>query len=311
MNYVQLGKTDLKVSDIGFGAWAIGGLGWGSTGEGDKDFIAALETAYDNGVNFYDTCDAYGNGHSEELIGKVFARKRDKIIIATKAGTNFRQPERSKNFTEKYLLDSLDESLSRLQTDYVDIFLLHVPGTAVIEQGEIFETLDKIKASGKSRYCGLAMWIQPDILLALKKAVIDMLECPYNILNRGNAEAVKLAGEMNIPVFTSEPLAGGILTGKYSAQKAFTDGDHRKGFWTDERFAQFGSAMELIRECVKPPFVSMAQLALAFNINQPEIYAVIPGAKRPAHVVANITASGMRIPGEDLAKLMSIEGFSY
>ena len=116
MKYVKFGNTDLTVSDIGFGAWAIGGLGWGESAD-DVNYIAALKKAYELGVTLYDTCDAYGNGHSEELIGKVFKGMRDKVVLATKAGTNFRVPERSKNFGRQYLIDCLDESLVRMQTD--------------------------------------------------------------------------------------------------------------------------------------------------------------------------------------------------
>lgn len=300
MKYVKFGKTDLSVSEIGFGAWAIGGEKWGND-ISDDNSIASLEKAYDLGINFYDTCDAYGSGHSEELIGKVFKDRRSKVVIATKAGTNFRIPERSKNFGRKYLLDSLDESLKRLGTDYVDLFQLHVPGTQDIERGEIFETLDYIKKQGKSRYVGLAMWYNPDdIILALDKADFDVLQCPFNLLNQVNKKAVRLAGQKGVAVLTSEPLASGILTGKYSSATPFAKDDHRAGIWTKEKLGEIEPKLEYIRKNVKSPFTNMMELALAYNLSFKEINVVIPGAKKPSQVEGNVTASGLTIPADVL-----------
>ena len=126
MEYNIFGRTGMKVSDIGFGAWAIGGRGWGD-GSSDRDAVEALTVSWEKGVNLYDTCDAYGDGHSEELIGEFLKGRRKEAVIVTKGGTNFRLPERSKNFSKEYLMMCLEESLKRLQTDYVDVYLLHVP----------------------------------------------------------------------------------------------------------------------------------------------------------------------------------------
>ena len=156
--------------------------------------------------------------------------RREEIVLVTKGGTNFRLPERSKDFTRDYLLMCLDESLQRLQTDYVDVYLLHVPDSAWQEKGKIFDTMKEIKASGKARFCGLAMWGAADTLNAFKKDtenVIDVLECPFNILNKSNLEVVSIAQERGIPVLTSQPLASGILTGKYGRDTVFEQGDNR------------------------------------------------------------------------------------
>ena len=150
MKYRRFGKTELKVSEIGFGAWAIGGSGWG---EGCDDALSmeALACAWEEGVNLYDTCDSYGNGHSEELIGRFLTGKRDKAVIVTKGGTNFRVPERSKNFTREYLKMSLDESPKRLQTDYVDVYLLHVPDAGWQDREQVLDTMKELKRSGKAQ----------------------------------------------------------------------------------------------------------------------------------------------------------------
>ena len=313
MVYNSFGKTDLKVSDVGFGAWAIGGLGWGAKPD-DENAVAALKKAWDSGVNFYDTCDAYGNGHSEELMGTFFKGMRQQAIIVTKGGTNYRVPERSKNFTHDYLMMCLDESLQRLQTDYVDVYLLHVPSAQWQDQEKVFETLKEMKASGKTRYVGLAMWGAQDTLHAFEtdtERVIDVLECPFNILNKSNLEVVKIAKERQIGVLTSEPLAGGILTGKYGSDTVFPDDDHRKGFWTAERFESIREDMKVIEACMQETGMTMAQLALAYNLSYPGIESVIPGGKNAMQVEGNVSASGMRLSSEMVDRLTATKGFVY
>ena len=313
MKYRRFGNTELNVSEIGFGAWAIGGAGWG---EGCDDELSrkALECAWDAGVTLYDTCDSYGNGHSEELIGNFLKGKRDQAVIVTKGGTNFRLPERSKNFTRDYLVMCLDESLKRLQTDYVDVYLLHVPDAAWQEKGEVFETMKLLKKSGKARFCGLAMWGAADTLHAFEKdteSVIEALECPFNILNKSNLEVVSIAKDRDIPVLTSQPLASGILTGKYGMDTKFAAGDNRAGFWTEERFQSVKADMEIVKSCVKPPVETMAQLALAYNLSYPGISCIIPGAKNPDQVQKNVSAAGIRLSEEVMEKLGSTKGFVF
>ncbi|MFA9379745.1 MAG: aldo/keto reductase [Acetanaerobacterium sp.] len=313
MKQNKFGKTDMKVSDIGFGAWAIGGTAWGSK-PNDDDAVSAIKKAWELGVNFYDTCDAYGNGHSEELIGKFFKGIRKEAIIVTKGGTNFRVPERSKNFTRDYLIASLDESLQRLQTDYVDVYLLHVPDSSWQDRANIFETMAEIKKSGRARCCGLAMWGAADTLHALeidKNGAIEALECPFNILNKSNVEVVKIAKERDIAVFTSQPLASGILTGKYPKNTEFAAGDNRKGFWTPERFESIEDDMKTIRSCIAPPVETMAQLALAYNINYPGICSAIPGGKTGSQVEQNVLASGIELSADVMKRLSATKGFVF
>ena len=166
MEYNIFGRTGMKVSDIGFGAWAIGGKGWGD-GSSDRDAVEALNVSWEKGVNLYDTCDAYGDGHSEILIGEFLKGRREASVIVTKGGTNYRLPERSKNFNRDYLMMCLEESLGRLQTDYVDVYLLHVPDADWQDRAAVLETLKEMKQSGKVRFAGLAMWGAGDTMHAL------------------------------------------------------------------------------------------------------------------------------------------------
>lgn len=313
MEYRTFGKTGLKVSEIGFGAWAIGGRGWGD-GSSDDASREALETAWESGMNLFDTCDAYGDGHSEELIGEFLRGRRQEAVIVTKGGTNFRLPERSKDFTRPYLMRCLEESLKRLQTDYVDVYLLHVPDAGWQDQEKVFDTLAEMKKSGKARFVGLAMWGSADTMHAFaedRDHVVEVLECPFNILNKSNPEVVRMAEEKGIAVMTSQPLASGILTGKYRAGHSFAEGDNRKGFWTPERWESLKKDLEVIEDCTKQEGLTMTQLALAYNLTWPGISCVIPGGKNGAQVRGSAAAAGKRLKEETMRRLAATEGFVF
>lgn len=312
MIYQILGKSGLKVSEVGFGAWGIGGKGWGGCKE--EDARAALERAWELGVNLFDTCDAYGDGLSERLIGEFLRGKRDKAIVVTKGGTNFRVPERSKNFERDYLMMCLEESLKRLKTDYIDVYLLHVPDAGWQDKGHIFETLKEMKNSGKVRHPGLAMWGAGDTLHAFQQdieGVIEVLECPFNILNKSNLEVVKIAREKNIGVLTSQPLASGILTGKYQPGTSFPEGDNRQGFWTKERWENLKGDLEIIQSCARDTGLTWGELALAYNLSYPGIQCVIPGAKNPDQAAKNAAAAGKRLEKGIINRLMETKGFVF
>lgn len=309
----EFGNTGIYVPEVGFGAWAIGGKGWGSSPD-DENAWEALEVSWDQGVRLFDTCDAYGDGHSENLLGKFLKGKRQEAVIVTKGGTNFRVPERSKNFEREYLFTCLEESLRRLQTDYTDVYLLHVPDAAWQEKGRIWDTLKAMKQSGKVRFAGLAMWGAGDTLHALSQdeaRVMEVLECPFNILNKSNIEVVEIARERGIAVLTSQPLASGILTGKYAAGAGFPEGDNRKGFWTGERFKDVAPDMEIIRACMAETGLNMAQLSLAYNLNYPGISCVIPGAKNREQALSNISSSGIALNEAVMEQLKKTRGFVF
>ena len=309
----KLGNTGLYVPEVGFGAWAIGGKGWGSTADDEKAW-EALEISWDQGGRLFDTCDAYGDGHSEILLGKFLKGKRQEAVIVTKGGTNFRVQERSKNFEREYLFACLEESLRRLQTEYVDVYLLHVPDAAWQEKGLIWDTLKEMKQSGKVRFAGLAMWGAKDTLHAFsqdEERVMEVLECPFNILNKSNLKVVEIARERGIAVLTSQPLASGILTGKYAAGTGFPEGDNRKGFWTGERFKEVEPDMEIIRACMAETGLNMVQLSLAYNLNYPGISCVIPGAKTREQALSNISGSGIVLDEAVMERLKQTRGFVF
>lgn len=313
MIYSKFGKTDLEVSEIGFGAWAIGGKSWGDE-KNDHEAIQALEKACDMGINLYDTCDAYGDGHSECLIGEFLKGRREQAVIVTKGGTNYRMPDRRKDFTRDYLMMCLDESLKRLQTEYIDVYLLHVPDVGWQDREKVFDTLKEMKESGKVRYTGLAMWGAEDTMHALAmdtKDTLDVLECPFNILNKSNVQVVELAKQREIAVLTSQPLASGVLTGKYKTGTVFGNGDNRQGFWTKERWEALAPDMEIIESCAEETGLSMTELALAYNLSYEGISCVIPGGRNPRQVEGNVRATGKRLDRAVMERLMQTKGFTY
>ena len=208
----------------------------------------------------------------------------------------------------------LDESLKRLGTDYIDVYLLHVPSADWQDREHVLDTLKEMKASGKTRFAGLAMWGAADSLHALNRdedRIIDVLEVPFNILNKSNPEVIRIAKEREIPVMTSEPLCSGILTGKYGAQTVFADGDHRKGFWSGKRWEELRESLAAIEICAKEQKLSMSELALAYNLSWPGISCVIPGGRTAEQVKHNAAAAGLRIPDEVREKLFALPGFVY
>lgn len=313
MRYREFGRTGMQVSEIGFGAWAIGGKGWGE-GCDDAASAKALEKAWEGGVTLFDTCDAYGDGHSEELIGNFLKGRRQQAVIVTKGGTNFRLPDRRKDFTPPYLTASLEESLTRLKTDYVDVYLLHVPDAGWQDREQVFDTLAQIKKSGKARYVGLAMWGSADTMHAFetdRNNVTEVLECPFNILNKSNPGVIAEAEKRKIAVMTSQPLASGILTGKYKAGTRFAKGDNRNGFWTQERWKELEEDLHVIEACAKEAGMTMTELALAFNLSWPGVSCVIPGGKNASQTEGSLGAAGKRLSAELMHRLAETKGFVF
>src|SRR5580704_8655009 len=159
MKYRKLGSTSLEVSEIGFGAWGIGGNQFGNSygPAADEESLAAVTTAFDLGCTFFDTADVYGHGHSEELLGKALKGTRQKVVIATKVGSDFYHQPPQLRFTEEYITFAVEQSLKRLDTDVIDLYQLHNPPFSAIEHGQLFAPLEKLKSQGKIRFYGISI----------------------------------------------------------------------------------------------------------------------------------------------------------
>lgn len=305
MKYRELGRTGLEVSEIGFGAWAIGGDAYGPTS--DKASEEALEKAWDNGVNFFDTADSYGKGRSEELIARFLKGKpRDKVFVATKAGWDFYHEPVRKRFDAAYICFACERSLSRLGTDWVEVFQLHNPPLAVIESGEAAATLASLKKAGKIRFAGLSVHRTEEALAAMKTGGIETLQMVFNVLDQRMSAVFEKAGESGVGLIAREPLASGLLTGKYSAQHEFPKGDHRRR-WVLEKRLLDDQKIDKIRECI--PGAEWPKTALEFVLAQKQISTVIPGMKTSGQVMENLRAS--REPELSIEQVQILRGLFW
>jgi myo-inositol catabolism protein IolS len=305
MNYRTLGKTGLRVSEISLGMWAIGGGDWGPVD--DRDSLAAVQRAWDMGVNLFDTADVYGRGHSETLLaGFLKTVPRDKVIVATKVGLwRGRQPNPYTDPT--MIIEDCEASLKRLGIDYIDVYQDHVWWD---ENTEVFaEAMGKLKQQGKVRFVGLST-NEPDYIQHFDQAIngMDTLQIDYSLLNRQpEKDALLYCQEHNIGVIVKGPLAMGKLTGKFTPVTTFAEGDVRQGWLQGEnrdRFLRDLAFVDRLRSVSEER--SLAQLALAYVLANPAVSTLIPGAKTPRQVEENLQASAHPLSQETLKRIAGV-----
>ncbi len=286
-----LGRTGLLISEIGFGCWAIGGTGYGPTK--DSESLDALEAAWESGVNFYDTADTYGHGHSESLLAKFFKNKpRDQFIVASKAGWNFYEGPNHKDFSAAHLTRACEESLKRLQLETLDLYQLHNPTPDLIEKGDAVGVLEKLKAAGKIRFIGISIHTERDGLAALRDPRVDTLQLVLNLMDQRMLpkifpECIK----QNRGIIVREPLACGLLTGKYNlSTHPFDKQDHRRR-WMPEKLELDFKKIESIKKILPLDQMTLTRAALEYVLGFEEVSAVIPGAKRRDQILESLQAS--------------------
>lgn len=301
MNYRTLGRTGWQVSEISFGAWAIGGA-WGSVD--DAESLAALHRSIDLGVNFIDTADVYGDGRSERLIRQVLAdRPGERIYVATKAGR--RLPAQTvAGYTRENLTAWIERSLSNLGTDTLDLVQLHCPPTELYYRPEVFGILDDLVAAGKIRHYGVSVEKVEEALKAIEYPNVKTVQIIFNMFRQRPAERFfPAAREKQVGILARVPLASGLLTGKLRPDSQFAADDHRafnrhgEAFDVGETFAgvpyEVGlAAVEELRALV-PAGATMAQWALRWILMFDAVTCAIPGAKRPGQAEDNVAASAL------------------
>lgn len=297
MKYRQLGNTDLKVSELSFGTWAIGGA-WGKTN--DQESLRALDHAIGQGVNFFDTADVYGDGHSEELLAKATKGKEDNIHIATKfcrAG-DINDPQ---TYSMESVTKYCEDSLKRLSRDQIDLFQIHCPPMEILKDGQVFEVLDHLKKQGKIRYYGVSVETVEEGLLCLEQPNVSTLQVIFNLLRQKPLESLfPQAKEKGVGILARVPLASGILTGKFMADTQFELDDHRhfnrngEAFNVGETFAglEFKTGVELSSQLswIAENRGNMTQAALKWILEHDAISCVIPGFKNVSQVEDNLNA---------------------
>ncbi len=290
MRQRRLGKTELKVSEIGFGAWAIGGTGYGPVR--DEDSLGALEAAWANGINFYDSADSYGNGHSETLLGRFLKGKpRGEIVIATKGGHDFYHGAVKKDFTPAHLQFACEQSLKRLGTDHIDLYQLHTPSLEVLRGGEAVDALEKLQKAGKIRFIGVSVYAENEAMAVFQDPRIAALQVVFNLLDQRMGRVVfPDARRHDVGLIVREPLACGLLTGKYNVRSKFEKTDHRSG-WPPEKLELDLKKIEMLGRVLATRRISMARSALEYILEHDTISTVIPGIKTADQVEENIQAS--------------------
>ena len=307
MKYRTLGKTGLRVSIVGLGTMVHAGH-FGPMK--DSESLEAIETALELGVNFIDTSDAYGAGYGETLLGNACKGKRDKIVIATKGGNVMVGPNRGKRiFEPDYISRVMDESLRRLQTDYIDLYQLHNPTVEVIERGAVWEVLEHAKKAGKIRHYGVSINSMEEGTAAVKDGRAETIQVEYNLLAQEPAETFfPAAQQANIGVIARVPLKRGILTGKLkqSDEQRFQGEDVRARSFKGEAFAQELAKAEQLKFLAHGPVQSLGQAAIAFCIAHPAVSVVIPGARNAEQMRENASAADIEIPAADLDKISDL-----
>ncbi|MCA1054948.1 aldo/keto reductase [Rossellomorea aquimaris] len=279
-----LGNTGIEVSEVGFGAWQLGNQkDWGSMT--DEEAIYLVDQAMDSGCNFFDTAPNYGSGKSEELLGKAFREKRDRVVISSKCGHH---PNDEQNFEPEKLISSVEDSLRRLQTDYLDSLLLHNPPFSSLHgDSPQFEVLENLKKQGKIRAYGASVDTGKEMVELLTKTGSQIIEVMFNVFHQEPADAMKLAQEQGVGVIVKVPLDSGWLTGKYDASSRFSGIRSR---WSEEEIERRGMLVEDVRRILGEDR-SMVQAALQFILSHEAVSTVIPGAKNSQQLHQNITAS--------------------
>ncbi len=307
MRYTQLGKRGPKVSTVGFGAWAIGGMNWGKTD--DAVSKKALHKALDLGVTLIDTADVYGFGHSEELIAEVLKeRGKGDMVVATKAGNDFYYADADddegygairQTYTKEYIMFAAEQSLKRLQVDTLDILQLHSPDLEKLERDEPWEALQQLKQEGKIQHAGLSIQSFQETnqahLLDAHHDLLDVIQVRYNLLER-EAENVLFpkALKYGIGVIVRIPLLFGFLTGKFDQNTTFGSDDHRKMNLSKEKLQQYLQQLqEYDALYAQYPDQTKAQVSLRFCTTHPACHVSIPGAKTEQQVIDNCAASDL------------------
>jgi aryl-alcohol dehydrogenase-like predicted oxidoreductase len=298
MQYRELGRTGWKVSEISFGAWAIGAM-WGKVD--DSKSLAALHRAVDLGVNFIDTADVYGNGRSERLIARLRQERRETIYVATKAGRRL-SPHTAEGYNQANLTSFVEDSLRNLETDCLDLLQLHCPPTTVYYCPEVFDALDGLVRAGKLRYYGVSVATVEEGLKAIEYPGVVSVQIIFNMFRHRPAELFfPEAKRRRVGILARVPLASGLLTGRITRQTEFPADDHRNFNRHGEMFdvGETFSGVELeaglcavdeLRDFV-PPSATLAQLALRWILMFDAVSCAIPGAKRPSQVEENIGAA--------------------
>jgi len=314
MQYRDLGRTGWKVSAVSFGAWAIGGT-WGPVK--DSESLAALHRTIECGVNFFDTADVYGDGHSERLLAQLRRECSETFFITTKAGRRL-NPHTAEGYNRKNLTAFVERSLKNLDAEALDLLQLHCPPVQVYYMPEVFGVLDGLVEAGKIRYYGVSVEKVEEALKAIEYPNVQSVQIIFNMFRHRPAELLfEQAKKRKVGILTRVPLASGMLTGKLKPDTAFAPDDHRtfnrqgEAFDRGETFAgvDYNTGLQVIDQlkAICPAEMTMVQFALRWILMFDAVTCAIPGAKRPSQVEQNCSAADLAsLSDETMAKVRKI-----
>ncbi len=304
MVYRKLGNTDLYLSSIGLGTWAMGNDFFGHVD--DQQSIKAIQVAIEEGINFIDTAPSYGNGHAEEIIGKAIKGKRDQVNIATKCGITLKGGEYIRNLKPERIEQEIDESLERLGIETIDLYQLHWPdpGTPI---EDTINTLIKLKEKGKFRHLGVSNFDVELIDQMLTKTEVISLQPEYSLLNREIENGtIQYCLKHNIGIISYGTLAGGILTGKYREIPEFNEEDKRSDFYDyfkEPLWSNIQGLLSILNDIAIDHNRPVTQVALNWTTQQEGINTALVGAKNEEQVIINARASEWELNPEELSRI--------
>lgn len=306
MRYRPFGNTGLQVSEVGFGAWAIGGgamigttaIGWGDAD--DATSVKAIHAALDSGINFFDTADIYGLGHSENLIGKTIGNKED-IVIATKVGNVSRNQQFTFDYSRAHIITACENSLKRLKKEAIDYYQLHTAQMEHLQQGTCIEAMQVLQQQGKIRYWGLSLNTfepVPEATFLLQHNYGNGFQLVLNLINKKALPLLQLAAAKGYGVIARMPLQFGLLTGKFDEAFLFSANDHRNKRITSEIVMATNQILEPVWQLCKKYECTKTQLALSYLLSYSQVSVIIPGI-RTAEQVKDNTSGLFTLTSED------------
>lgn len=320
MNFRKLGKTDVQVTPMAFGAWAIGGWMWG--GAEEQDAVKAIQAAVGAGITTIDTAPVYGFGRSEELVGKALKGKaRDQYQILTKFGMNWESEQGEFFFdsvnnegkplkiykwaSKEKVMKECEDSLRRLQTDYIDLYQIHWPDNST-PIAETFEAVQRLVEQGKVRAAGVCNYGVDQVAEALKTIQLASNQVPYSMINREiEKNVVPQALERGMGIIAYSPLQRGLLTGKIKPGHKFSEGDTREGnrFYSDENIRRTNVLLEELHPIASEHGATLAQVVINWTIHQPGIVCTLVGARNEQQVSDNAKALNFTLSPEQMEQI--------
>ena len=304
MRYTMLGKTELKVSQATIGTWAIGGAGWGDVNK--KESMEAIETMIERGVNLIDTAPFYGLGESEKIVGEVIRDKRDDIVLLTKAGTGWNEkgvPFKRSDY--KSILKDCEESLQRLKTDYIDLYLIHWPDE-VTPIEEIMDAMNKLKQDGKIRFIGASNFSKEEVLESEKYVSFDVLQHPYSMVAQDFRELLTWAHKNNIGTMSYGSLGAGILTGSIREMPKLSEDDMRLNFYDYFKEPKFSKVMQLVKRLdvyAEKYNVPVSQVTINWNTQSGFLDTILMGVRNKKEAEENCAAFEWKLEQEDVESI--------